>query len=386
MMGEIKNKIFIAGLIILYLCTSNILAEDYDILNTNEAFLKSIKAEGFPFFIYTDSSHYLNHYSPSGWMGDCSDLNFIDNWKKNPKYGRTCIKIKYSAKKIQHLGWAGIYWQNPVFNWGYYNDIFGGYDLTGAEKLYFYARGKKGEEVVGFKIGGIRGDNPDSTTGSMTIWLTLTKKWKLYEIDIAGLDLSYIIGGFCIIFSSDKTPNGCTIYLDEIYYFNKNVPYHLISFFKEMNAVKDNNKNKLKIAVMEFKNNSCSKDHNYLTKVISEEIGIYLGKKDGIWVIDSNNVNNLIKNIASRIDIDDVLNPELFVKDLLEVDILVEGSFIENNNQIQINICAIDRETKEVIASKKVKGEIGKDMFLLLESMTKSVFTKISKFKKNKKK
>ena len=103
-------------------------------------------------------------------------------------------------------------------------------------------------------------------------------------------------------------------------------------------------------------------------------------------MIDSNNVNNLIKNIASRIDIDDVLNPELFVKDLLEVDILVEGSFIENNNQIQIKICVIDRETKEIITSKKVNGEIGKDMFLLLEDMTKSVFTKISKFKKNKKK
>jgi len=167
------------------------------------------------FDIYTDKTSPKNHYAPSGWMGDYGDLELNDECKVDPFEGTTCIKIVYSAKKSQGKGWAGIYWQNPPNNWG---ERKGGYDLTGFNKLVFWAKGEKGTEIINkVKIGGIKGAYPDSTEVEIGP-IQLTKEWKEYSINLVGKDLSYISGGFCIIFTADQNPEGCTIYLDNIKY------------------------------------------------------------------------------------------------------------------------------------------------------------------------
>lgn len=167
-----------------------------------------------PFYVYKDRISRENHYIPSGWMGDYSDVKLNENWRENPKDGQSCIRIEYSAKRSQGQGWAGIYWQNPANNWG---TVKGGFDLRGATKLTFWARGEKGGEICEFKMGGIRGEYSDSdaaTTGPVQ----LTKGWKKYTIDLKGLDLSYISGGFCWVVTANDNPDGCIIYLDEIVY------------------------------------------------------------------------------------------------------------------------------------------------------------------------
>jgi len=167
------------------------------------------------FVVYQDKMSKENHYAPSGWMGDWADLKFDDMCKENPYSGQTCIQIVYSAKKSQGQGWAGIYWQNPPNNWG---SKKGGFDLTGFNKLTFYARGQKGGEVIQkFKIGGISGTYPDSAdVESQPIELKDT--WQKYTINLSGKDLSYISGGFCWIITSDQNPKGATFYLDDIKY------------------------------------------------------------------------------------------------------------------------------------------------------------------------
>ncbi|RKY02100.1 MAG: hypothetical protein DRP55_03340 [Spirochaetes bacterium] len=185
-----------------------------------EDVLRGIKVKKYPFYIYRDAFDRVNHYIPSGWMGDWGDIKIKENCKKNPKTGKSCFQIIYTAKRSQNAGWAGIYWQNPANNWG---TVKGGYDLSKAKKLFFYARGEKGGEIVEFKIGGITGRYSDSgmaTTGP----IELTKKWKLYEIDLSDVDLSYISGGFCVVFSSQMDPDGCTFYIDEVYYTDKDKP------------------------------------------------------------------------------------------------------------------------------------------------------------------
>ncbi len=167
-----------------------------------------------PFWVYKDRISRENHFIPSGWMGDYGDLKINENWKENPKDGQSCIRLEYSAKRSQGQGWAGIYWQNPANNWG---TIKGGFDLRGATKLTFYARGEKGGEICEFKMGGIRGEYSDSDT-STTGPVQLTKGWKKYTIDLKGLDLSYISGGFCWVLTANDNPDGCVIYLDEIVY------------------------------------------------------------------------------------------------------------------------------------------------------------------------
>jgi len=194
---------------------------------------KDSRKLGDVFYIYTDRGSRLNHYIPSGWMGDYGDLKLNPAWGegvKKPEKGMskedvqavkskedkdTCIQIKYTAERKQGAGWAGIYWQHPANNWG---DKRGGFDLTKFRKLSFWARGEKGGEVVDkFFIGGITGQTEEGDSDEAAISpVELTKDWKKYEIDLAGLDLSHIIGGFGFAANGDANPDGFTIYIDEI--------------------------------------------------------------------------------------------------------------------------------------------------------------------------
>ncbi|MFZ5801437.1 MAG: hypothetical protein ACOY3D_08730 [Candidatus Omnitrophota bacterium] len=177
---------------------------------------KSREAAAFkPFDVYTDKASPHNHYIPSGWMGDVSDITFNDIWTDSPHSGSTCIKIVYSNRASNGARWAGLYWQSPANNWG---SRKGGFDLTGATKLTFWARGENGgERIEEFKLGGITGDYPDSDSAGIGP-VILTKDWKQYTIDLRGKDLSYISGGFCWATNLDVNPDGATFYLDDIVY------------------------------------------------------------------------------------------------------------------------------------------------------------------------
>lgn len=168
-----------------------------------------------PFFVYKDKGSPDNHFIPSGWMGDVSDVTFNDAETDNPHSGSSCIKVIYSAKASGGNRWAGIYWQNPANNWG---SRKGGFDLTGATYLKFWAKGENGgERIEEFKMGGLTGDFPDSDTASIGP-VILTKEWKEYTIDLRGKDLSYVSGGFCWATNVDVNPSGVTFYLDDIVY------------------------------------------------------------------------------------------------------------------------------------------------------------------------
>lgn len=193
------RKFFLAGLIFVFILNFSTLS-------------KAAEFKGFD--VYTDKWAKGNHYIPSGWMGDYSDVKFTDGCTDNPHSPKTCIKIAYSATGSQGAGWGGMYWQNPANNWG---EKQGGFDLTGAKRLVFWARGEKGGEVCEFKMGGITGTYSDSDAAS-TEPITLTKEWKEYSIDLSGLDLSYINGGFCWVANKENNPNGLVIYIDDIKY------------------------------------------------------------------------------------------------------------------------------------------------------------------------
>ena len=165
------------------------------------------------FVVYADKNAKDNHYIPSGWMGDTGDIKMNDQSAVNPKTGTTSIEFTYNAKKAQGQGWAGVYWQNPANNWGSKN---GGFDLTGMNKLTFWARGAKGGEVIQkVMVGGIKGTYPDSTAVEMGP-VELTDTWKQYTINLAGKDLTYINGGFGWATNGDLNPEGATFYIDDI--------------------------------------------------------------------------------------------------------------------------------------------------------------------------
>ncbi|MBF0384514.1 MAG: hypothetical protein HQL27_01455 [Candidatus Omnitrophica bacterium] len=171
--------------------------------------------QGFnSFYVYSDKGARTNHYIPSGFMPNGNCLSFNDSWTEDCALGSSCIKIEYDvACSRADAKWAGIYWLNPPNNWG---SRKGGFNLTGAKKLTFMAKGQNGgEQIQEFTIGGIESTYPDSD--KIVIGpVILTPEWKEYTIDLSGKDLSYISGGFAWSTSEDVNPDGCTFYLDEI--------------------------------------------------------------------------------------------------------------------------------------------------------------------------
>jgi hypothetical protein len=168
------------------------------------------------FYVYADFKSPLNHYHPSGWMGDTKDLNINQANTKTVHSGKTSIRVQYTPKGGEK--WAGVFWQHPSNNWG---DKEGGFDLSKATFLTFWARGEFGNEVISeIKVGGIKGDYDewgDSGSASRKS-IKLTKEWKLYYIDLKKVDTSHIIGGFCFAVNKKQNPRGCVFYIDEIRY------------------------------------------------------------------------------------------------------------------------------------------------------------------------
>jgi hypothetical protein len=167
------------------------------------------------FKVYTDANSPDNHYAPSGWMGDWGDLKLNVSNFDNPHSGTTSLQVIYTPKRSQGANWAGIYWQNPPNNWG---GRPGGYDITGAKKFIFWARGEKGGEIIyEFRVGGLTGEYPDSDIAGFGP-VKLNKEWTKYEIDLTDKDLSSIIGGFMWSANLDNNPEGFTIYFDDMRY------------------------------------------------------------------------------------------------------------------------------------------------------------------------
>ena len=168
-----------------------------------------------PFYIFMEDGSAMNHFSPSGWMGDTSDLILDTTWKKNTNGSNTVIKLSYTPKGPQ--GWAGVFWQEPANNWG---TIKGGFNLTGATKFVMYIRGDKGgERIGGFSIGGVLDGKVSSDTDKISIpSMVLTTDWKKIEVGLKGRDLSNIISGLSFSMGKGDNPDGATFYLDKVHF------------------------------------------------------------------------------------------------------------------------------------------------------------------------
>jgi len=221
--------------------TDKLSAETMDSMGKEATEMKAIcvlgeKVKEFPFYVYSDADSGENNFFPTGNMGDLNGRDVDAYCDESPYSGSRCVKIVYKIKQGKSFGWVGSYWQYPPNNWG---NIPKAYDLTGATKLTFWARGKVGREVINkFQVGGITGKYRDSGIASIGP-VTLSKEWKKYTINLKNMNdsiiisnedrecwpfmepLSRIIGGFCWATSSKVNDNqGITFYLDEIRFEN----------------------------------------------------------------------------------------------------------------------------------------------------------------------
>ncbi len=168
--------------------------------------LTARKAE-FPLIVYAEADSPQN-YIPAGWMGDTKSIKLDPMCLEQPHAGKTCLRCDFTADK----GWGGVVWQNPAQDWG---DRAGGFDLTGAKRLTFWARGEKGGEVVSFQFGILARDKRFFDTGKGSLEkVTLTRDWKQYELTPNNQDLTRIKTGFVWNLASGGEP--ITFYLDDV--------------------------------------------------------------------------------------------------------------------------------------------------------------------------
>jgi hypothetical protein len=145
-------------------------------------------------------------YAASGYMGGASGITMARKSIASSKAGPTALHVQYDGTD----GWAGVVWQNPANDWG---EKPGGYDLSTASKLTFWARGEKGGETVTFGLGVIGDDKPYPDTASIEKSMTLTDQWRQYTIDVTGNDLSRIKTGFMWV-----AEGSTSFYLDDVQY------------------------------------------------------------------------------------------------------------------------------------------------------------------------
>ena len=167
------------------------------------------KTARLPLVVYDEADH-KPAFIPSGWMGNTKAIKLDPECAEAPHAGKTCLRADYTAGD----GWGGVVWQDPPNDWG---DRPGGYNLSGAKQLTFWARGAKGDEVVTFEFGLI-GPNkkfPDTARGKLDK-VALSTEWQQFRINLTGKDLSRIKTGFTWVIAASGQP--ITFYLDDIRY------------------------------------------------------------------------------------------------------------------------------------------------------------------------
>ena len=87
--------------------------------------------------------------------------------------------------------------------------------LFRSRRVKFAARADR-PATIEFKVGGIAEPYGDSLKQGRGLVARLGPEWREFEVDLAGADLTHIIGGFAWSTNWSNAPGGVTFWLDEI--------------------------------------------------------------------------------------------------------------------------------------------------------------------------
>jgi exo-beta-1,3-glucanase (GH17 family) len=177
------------------------------------------------FYVYKDAGWPENHFAPSEPLGDTGDIHVNQADTEHPHSGSSAIQVVYEAAGAAPntcdgsppCKWGSVYWLEPPNNWGLEPALKGkGFDLSEYSRLKLWARAD-GSCMIKFMVGGIDQPYGDSLKIPREKVVSLAPHWQEVEIDLAGADLSSIIGGFAWVADWSMVFNKtCTFYLDDI--------------------------------------------------------------------------------------------------------------------------------------------------------------------------
>lgn len=171
---------------------------------------QSTKVAGLPLVVYGEPDQPKAPFAPTGWMGNSKAMKLTERCEANPHSGKHCLRVDYTAND----NWCGVVWQSPANDWG---DRPGGWNLSGAKRLSFWARGERGGEIITCEFGILGKDKRYHDTGRAKLERPkLTTEWQLFTIDVSQLDMTRIKTGFVFTVTAGGRP--VTFYLDDIQY------------------------------------------------------------------------------------------------------------------------------------------------------------------------
>ena len=189
-----------------------------------------VKQQSMTVAVYTDFCDGRNRFTQRAALNPLAqNVPELDETTPSP-FGITCIKVTYPLAKNDWNGFMFLTGKlaqgstTPELDFGQTNT---GQDLRGAKKLKFKARGEQGGESVSFYLGGLADNDPNAKFPDTAekhynggAYVTLSKEWRDYEIDLKGLDLSRITCGFGWVTNEPENAGRSQIifYLDEIVY------------------------------------------------------------------------------------------------------------------------------------------------------------------------
>jgi hypothetical protein len=139
-----------------------------------------------------------------------------------------CMLIHFNSKS-QTLGWSLMIWYPFSCEHGTpdqancITDRLKSGNFNEIQRLTFWARGKEGNEIVEFGVGGgfetVIGPygfeyfKPQEQPAGR---ITLTSHWEKYEIDLVDRDLTHVVPLFYAFYTVEENPQGAIIYVDDI--------------------------------------------------------------------------------------------------------------------------------------------------------------------------
>jgi hypothetical protein len=180
-------------------------------------FFSQLSGPAERWYVYRDAGSKNNHGEWTNWMpaeaGQMVKLHLAD--EEDPNSGASCVRMDI---KWAPPFWCGIAVSSATDYWG--EKPGPAYDLRRAKRLVFSARGAKGGETIQVKVA-IAGDKPHGDSAAepaATRWLTLSKSWKRYSLDISNIDRGRVITPFAIVSSNELNNGNITVFIDDVFF------------------------------------------------------------------------------------------------------------------------------------------------------------------------
>ena len=232
-----KKKILFLGLLMLTLSTLSTLSHENTLVAQSSSpaakyVAGQIEKQSKMIAVYTDFGDGANRFTQRAALNPGGKNMPVMEENTPSPFGVSCIKITYELAKDD---WNGFLFMTGKLNKGSiapeidFGQESTGQDLRGAKRLRFKARGENGGECVRFYMGGVAiydasAPFPDTAEKHYNDgnFVTLSKEWKDYVINLNGLNLGRITSGFGWVtnepMNNKAGKNQIIFYLDEIVY------------------------------------------------------------------------------------------------------------------------------------------------------------------------